>query len=297
MTTRFIKHLLPAIFVICLTVPPTGAAEKLSVFVSIAPQKYFVERIGRDHVAVDVMVMPGASPHAYEPRPGQMAALSKAALYFAVGVPFEQAWLSRFAAANPAMKIVHTDRGIEKPAMPRHFHDGGKHPEDHAEDGGADPHVWLSPALVKIQVAAIAGALKDADPARAAAYQANADAFISEIDALDRELAALFTGAAGSRFLVFHPSWGYFARAYGLVQVPVEIEGKEPKPAQLQDLIEFAREHRITVVLVSPQFSSRSAQVLAREIGGTVAAADPLAQNWPDNLRSVARTIREALKP
>ena len=195
------------------------------------------------------------------------------------------------------MKIVHTDRGMEKLAMTGHAHDKDEHHEGPGDHGGLDPHIWLAPPLVKIQAAAIANALKEADPAHADDYQARTDAFFAEIDRLDKELADLFADAKGSRFLVFHPSWGYFAHAYGLVQVPVEIEGREPKPSQLQDLIELARKHRIKTILVQPQFSSRSARVLAREIGGTVAVADPLAENWPDNLRAVAHLIRSAVTP
>lgn len=292
--TRGMKKILFALVFFCLPALPAGAAEKLPVFVSIAPQKYFVERIGGDHVAVSVMVAPGASPATYEPRPGQMRALSAAVLYFAIGVPFEQVWLPRIAAANPAMKIVRTDRGIEKRAMTHHAHDDG-HAEAAVSHGGADPHIWLSPSLVKLQAATIANALKEADPAHAADYQVHADAFFAELEALDKELRNLFADATGARFLVFHPSWGYFADAYGLVQVPMEVEGKEPKPGQLRDLIEHARKNRISVILVAPQFSSRSAQVLAEEISGTVAVADPLAENWPDNLRTVARTIRGAV--
>ena len=280
---------------ICLLALPAGAVEKLPVFVSIAPQKYFVERIGGDHVAVSVMVAPGAGPATYEPRPGQMAALSKAVVYFAIGVPFEQVWLPRIAAANPAMKIVRTDRGIEKRAMTHHAHDNDGHHEGHTGHAGVDPHIWLSPPLVKLQAATIANALKEADPAHADDYQARADGFFAEIDRLDKALADLFADVRGARFLVFHPSWGYFADAYGMVQVPMEVEGKDPKPGQMRDLIEHARKNRISVILVAPQFSSRSAKVLAEEISGTVAVADPLAENWPDNLRTVARTIRGAV--
>lgn len=288
---RLVKKSFSILAFFCLLALPAWAAERVPVFVSIVPQKYFVERIGKNHVDVQVMVSPGASPATYEPRPGQMAALSKAVLYFAVGVPFEQAWLSKFSAANPAMKIIHTDQNIEKLSMTAHTHD------EASGHTGPDPHIWLSPPLVKKQVTTILNALQEADPDHAAEYQTNAAAFVADIDALDKELAALFADAAGSSFLVFHPSWGYFAHAYGLIQVPVEIEGKEPKPGQLRDLIEYARDNRISVILVQPQFSSRSAQVLAREIGGKVAVADPLAGNWPENLRAVARTICSAVNP
>jgi zinc transport system substrate-binding protein len=96
--------------------------------------------------------------------------------------------------------------------------------------------------------------------------------------------------------MVFHPSWGYFAHAYGLKMVPIEIEGKEPKPAQLRELIEHARENGIKFVFVQPQFSARSAKLIAGEIGGQVVFADPLAEDWADNLRGVARKFETALR-
>ncbi len=100
----------------------------------------------------------------------------------------------------------------------------------------------------------------------------------------------------GQQFMVFHPAWGYFAHSYGLQQVPVEIEGKDPKPAQLKALIEHARENQIKSIFVQPQFSSKSAKLVAKEIGGQVTVADPLASDWYINLREVARKLKAALK-
>ena len=282
---------------------PSWAAEKVPVFVSILPQKYFVEKIGGDRVDVRVMVEPGASPHTYEPKPGQMAALSKTRLYFAIGVTFEKIWLKRISAASPKMKVVHTDRGIEKRQMAahhHHHHEGGEsghgerhHPHDHH---GLDPHVWLSPPLVKIQARNILAALQEADSANRDIYEDNYRGFITGVDRLDARLRSMFAGKEGFRFMVFHPAWGYFADAYGLEQVPIEIEGKDPKPAQLKNLIEHARKEGINVVFVQPQFSARSARVVASEINGQVVFADPLAEDWTGNLLDVADRFQSALK-
>ena len=275
--------------------PSASALERLPVFVSIAPQKYFVERIGADRVTVSVMVAPGANPATYEPRPRQMVALGSARIYFAVGAPFESAWLSKIVAANPSMKVIHTDAGIEKIAMAAHTGDEGHGEAGHAP-GGLDPHVWLSPPLVKTQAAHILDALVAADTAGAAVYRANYLAFARDLDSLNVDLKQVFQGKTGGEFMVFHPSWGYFARAYGLRQVPVEIEGKNPKPAQLQALITHARERGIQVVFVQPQFSKRSAEIIAKAIGGKVVVADPLAEDWLTNIRRQAEAIAAALR-
>ena len=120
--------------------------------------------------------------------------------------------------------------------------------------------------------------------------------FSSEIAALNAELRTIFSGMQGMQFMVFHPAWGYFAHTYGLEQVPVEIQGKHPKPAQLKELIKHAQKNNIKVIFVQPQFSAKSAEVIARGIGGEVVLADPLAENWAPNLRDVARNIKAALR-
>lgn len=294
-----------ALTALALLASAAWAAPPVRVCVSILPQKTFVEQIGGDRVAVDVMVAPGASPHTYEPRPRQMAALAGTRVYFAVGVPFEQAWLPRIAAANPDLRVVHTEAGIDKIAMEAHSDHGEEHPgagaapaaaEAHHRHQGLDPHVWLAPPLVVIQGRAIRDALVALDPAYRAHFEARFDAFRQRLENLDADLRRLFGARPGAQFLVFHPSWGYFARAYGLTQVPIEIEGKEPKPAQLQQLIAQAREKGIRVVFVQPQFSRRSASMVAREIGGRVVPADPLAEDWEGSLRAAAAAFEEALR-
>jgi zinc transport system substrate-binding protein len=290
-----------------MAAPPVEAAP-IKAFVSISPQRYFVQKIGGDLVDVSVLVPAGANPHNFEPKPRQMAALSKSAVYFTVGIDFEKFWLKRIIAANPKIRMVRTDDGIAKIPMAGHGHEeatrrprpqelktGIPEQDDH---GGVspDPHVWLSPALVKIQAGHIRDALVALDPIHRSTYESNDAAFIREIDELDAALKALFAGRKGERFMVFHPSWGYFAEACGLVQVPVEIEGKDPKPAQLQKLIRDAREHGIKTVFVQPQFSAKSAELLSREIGGQVVIADPMAENWAVNLREVARKLAAAAR-
>jgi len=270
-----------------------GAAGKIPVFVSILPQKYFLEKIGGDRIAVEVMVPPGASPATYEPKPKQMAALAGCTLYFAIGVPFETAWLPKIAATNSRLRIVHTDTGIKKRTMTSD-HESLDQPTPHS--GFKDPHIWLSPPLVKIQARTIRNALVEMNSDNRLFYKSNFKMFIDEIDALDVEIRAILSGKAGSAFMVFHPSWGYFADAYGLKQIPIEIEGKNPKPAQLTSLISFARGNGIKVIFVQPQFSSQSAQVVAGAIGATVVPADPLALDWPENLRKQASAIAAAAK-
>jgi len=282
---------------ILLSASPGFTAEKLTVFVSIVPQKYFVQQIGRDLVDVQVMVQPGASPATYEPSPSQMAALSRTDLYFSIGVPFEQMWLKKIMATNPAMEVVPTDQGIEKiPMAAFHEEEEEHHEKEEHHHTGLDPHIWLAPALVKTQSLTILKALKKADPGNAEIYEKNHRVFAKKIKTLDADLHQIFDDNQTINFMVFHPSWGYFAQAYGLKQMPIEIQGKNPKPAQLKELIQHARENKINVIFVQPQFSTKSAALIAREINGNILFADPLAVDWMDNMQLVAQKFREALR-
>ncbi len=310
-----LKKILFSCFFVLSFVGSGWAAQTIPVFVSIVPQKFFVEQIGKDLVTVNVMVEPGASPATYEPKPRQMAELSRAEIYFSIGVPFEKAWLDKIAAANSGMKMVATDEGIEKRPMggPHHHgkdghhetadeHHGGEQHHDHGKNEGhhhkkgLDPHIWTAPSLVKIQAHAIMAALQDADPAHKSDYEANYKHFMATIDELDGQLKQTLAGRQGFQFMVFHPAWGYFAQDYGLVQVPIEIEGKDPKPAQLKALIEHARESKINVIFVQPQFSTKSAEQIAKAIDGQVVPINPLAEDWAANLKMVAEKFKAALR-
>ncbi len=272
--------------------PTAGPTGPLNVTVSIGPQKYFVERVGGPHVRVSVMVGPGAEPHTYEPKPEQLKSLSNTQAYLRIGIEFEEAWMARFTAANPAMRVVDTTAGIERlPMTAPHSHGAG---EAHHE-GELDPHVWLSPALVKVQAQNIYTALAELDPAHQAEYKANLDAFHKDIDALDAEIRQTLVGARTRKFMVFHPAWGYFARDYGLEMIPVEVGGQEPSAAELAALIAEAKEEGIKVVFAQPEFSARAAQTIAQEIGGEVLFISPLAEDWLGNLRTVAQTFARVL--
>jgi zinc transport system substrate-binding protein len=296
-----------SISVICLSfiwgissAPTQAIAEKSRhVAVSILPQKYFVKKIGGDRVHVSVMVLPGANPATYEPKPRQMVNLAKSDIYFAVGVPFEDHWLPKFAKANPKLKIVHTHKGIRKIPMKAgsHRHHGAEHEVKAISAGAKDPHIWLSPPLVMVQAKNILDGLIKADPASRKLYENNYDVFLSELQDLNLELKEVFqTTGKNARFMVYHPSWGYFAKTYGLEQIPIELEGKKPSPRKLLELIQAAQKEDIKVIFVQPQFSEKSAETIANAIGGKVVFADPLAKDWANNLLRVAEMFKSALK-
>lgn len=282
-------------------------AAPINITVSVAPLKYFTEQIGGDRVEVEVMVPAGASPATYEPKPRQMVSLSRSSLYLAIGVPFEHAWLPRISSANPDMAILRVFAGIERMPMAAHHHDEEEshgeeehrdHDADHGHDNdsGLDPHVWTSPKCAAKIAGNILSALLQADPAGSIGYKTRYNALMNRIQEVDAAIAELMHGKEGKSFMVYHPSWGYFARQYGLKQVPVELEGKEPGPRELAEVIRTARRLGITAVFVQPQFSKKSARTIADGIDGTLVVADPLAENWDENLLDVARRLAAAAR-
>lgn len=286
-----------SVLIVLIAASGAGAVTRMPVFVSIAPQKYFVKKIGGDWVKIHTMLSPGASPATYEPKPRQMAALTKAKVYFAIGVPFENRWLQKFAAVNPLMEVIHTDQGIVKIPMQTFHHSGSEkqHPKP-STPKRLDPHIWLSPKRVKIQAQHILNTLLRIDSLHRSIYITQYHQFIRELEDLDAEIRQKLAGERGRQFMVFHPSWGYFAHEYGLEQISVEIEGKDPKPAQLKALIQQAKSKGIKVIFAQRQLSAKSAKVVARAIGGRVVFLDPLASNWADNLRTAASAIKSGLK-
>lgn len=264
-------------------------ARPITVFVSILPQRNFVERIAGQQAEVMVMVGPGDSPATYEPKPRQVAALSQARVYFRIGVPFETAWMTRLRAANREMLIVDTAQGILRRRTDRL--------EPGSSEAGAfdDPHIWTNPALVRLMAAHIRDTFIEIDPGNAGTYVRNHDRFAADLDALDAEIRGRLAKYSGRSILAFHASWGYFADAYGLRQIPIEVAGKEPGPRTLARVIDEAKALGVKVVFVQPQFSRATAAMIAREVGARVEAVDPLAEDYIENLRRVTAAIADAM--
>lgn len=259
-----------------------GAGARLVVFVSILPQKQFVERVSGDAVDVRVMVLPGQSPASYDPTPQQMVDFSHADAYFRVGAPFESAWIPRLLRTHPGVRVFDTRAGIALQPM--------------GTNGGMDPHIWVSPSQVKQQAANIRDALIELRPAERARFEAGYEGYAAELDALDDDVRRLLAGKIERSFMVLHPAWGYFARAYGLQQVPIEVDGKEPSARTVARLIERARADQVRVIFVQKQFGRAAAEAVARAIGADVVELDPLAEDFVANTRATAQALAGALR-
>jgi zinc transport system substrate-binding protein len=307
---------LAALAVFLITAWPAGsarAAAPLPVLASIAPQKYMLERIAGDSIAVTVLVKPGSDPHSYEPGPSHMRQAAQSAAWFTIGVPFEEVWLDRIKGVSPNLRIISCIKGIQR--LPFADHDaeghaeeGHDHPEEghdaageaahgHDHDHGAlDPHVWLSPMLAREMLSTMARELGKLLPDKAASFRAKAQAFASELEELDRELALRFLDVPEDKrvFLTFHPSWRYFAFNYGLREIDIEVEGKEPGPKRMKEIIDTAKEYGIRAVIIEPQFPRSAARAIAESLGARVLVADPLAEDLPALYRDFADKLLES---
>jgi len=272
---------------------------KLKIAVSVLPQKYFVEKIIGDSIDIFVVVPPGGNPSTYEPSPSDMRNMSSSNVWFTIGVPFESPWLPRFTGSNPDLRIRSTIESIERLPIDRYGVAGHEISSEHSGHGRCclDPHVWLSPDLVRSQAAAIAAELSLLDSSEADVYMANLNSFNTEIDSLQNRIHSLIGPSSSRSFIVFHPAWGYFADEFGLIQIPIETSGSEPSPREMSLLIDYARENDILAVFVSPQFSTSSAEAIAAEIGVCVNYIDPLAEDWSNNLYNVAELLSGTAEP
>lgn len=278
--------------------------EKIRVVVSIPPQAEFVERVGEDRVIVTVMVPPGASPHTYEPTPGQLEEISKAKIYTKVGsgIEFELAWMDKIIKMNGEMLVVDCSRGVKLFTVSYKYGEAAVYYEYDESDKaksdlkGIDPHIWLSPANAKIMVENIYEGLVQIDPQRKEYYKKNLDSYLLELDKLDDEIVQTFSGKENKKIIVFHPTWAYFAKDYGIEQIPIEEDGKEPTAKGIEDLISQAKEYNIKVIFASPEFSTKSAETVAREIGGEVFLVSSLKKDYLENMRKAAEAFAGAME-
>jgi len=270
--------------------------EELNIIVSILPQKEFAKAVGGDHVKVTELIPPGSSPATYDLSPRDLVVIEEADIYFRIGhIPFEKSHIEQIISVNPDLTIIDTSESV-----PLRYFDAAEEHDDADEGhnhghGNMDPHIWLSPRLVKIQVESIQDALVGMDAENAAEYRSNAKAYMAELDSLDSELKTAFEAIETNVLMVFHPAWGYFADAYGLEQIAIEQAGKEPTASELQTIIDRAKSEDVKVIFVQAQFDKSIAESVAEEIGVVVVQINPLAEDYVKNLRSVGKTISDNL--
>lgn len=292
MTLLKIKLLLVALFLLVACPWQEGARaegqEKLLVFTSLGPVSFVVEQIGGHQVDVHTLIPPGRDPHTFSPNPRQVVALSQADLYFTIAMTFEEELLHRLAVEETDLRVVDCSAGIAR----RHIQEDPLHQHD---TGQGDPHIWLGISPLARMARNISVALSQQAPENQRQFAENLDHFLGRLDRLEEELSSQLAPFKGRQFLVFHPSFGYFADSFGLVQEAVEIEGKSPSPRQLAAITRVARTKDIRAIFIQPQFDKRAAQRIAQAIDGEVLTMDPLAADVFANLQAMAEKIAAGL--
>lgn len=265
----------------------------IGIIVSILPQAEFAEKVGGDKVKVTVMVPPGASPHTYEPSPGQLVEVSEAEIYAKVGtgIEFELAWMDKIISVGEEMLVVDCSSGIDLIEGSGDFES-----KEGNGDHNFDPHIWLSPDNARIMTENIYYGLIEIDFENRQYYKENLENYIAELEYLDDEINGFLFEKENRKIIVYHPVWTYFARDYNLEQIAIEREGKEPTAESIGDLISTAKQYNIKSIFASPELSTQSAETIAREIGGEVILISPLEKDYIKNMRNAAQSFARALK-
>ena len=285
------RKLLLLVFILSLACSPQKPTEKETLTVSILPQKYVVEKITGGQFEVQVLVPPGANHENYSLVPSQMKSLSRSLAWFRIGkLSFEEAWQAKIQQNNPNLKIVDTSASADWIAGEEEQHG------DHVHLHGIDPHIWMAPGEVEKIAEHTAHGLSVLFPEKKELFAENLASFKNEIEALDEEIRNKLSGLENRKFLIFHPALSYFARQYDLEQISLEVEGKEPSPKHMANIIKQAREEGIKVVFIQQEFDQENAKQLASEIKGEIVQINPMDEDWAGQLREIADKIVEASK-
>lgn len=285
------KKLAYFILILLIACQPKQKESAELISVSILPQKYFVDQISGGLLQVNVLVPPGASPHDYSVLPSQMKSLSKSKMWLQVGfLSFEEVWNDKFTDPNQELPIVNCSEGI----IPLAGSD--EHEETHAGHNhgtGLDPHIWLAPADAKILAKNTFTALKSGFPEHAEVFEKNFVKLNALMDSLSGEIEQELASMPNRSFLIFHPTLGYFARQFNLEQIPLELDGKEPSPRHMKDIVDVARLKNIHTILIQKEFDTENALQLSREIKGKVVVIDPLDYDWKKQIQEISRNIAD----
>jgi zinc transport system substrate-binding protein len=263
-----------------------GSGNKI-ITVSIAPFKYFVEQIAGNDFVVNIMVPSGSDPHTYEPFPEQINKLRKSVAYISNGyLGFEMNWLDRFYEANPEMKKLSLGDMIDPiSSVP-------KKERGHIE--GADPHYWVSPRCALMIAASVRELICELNPSQTQKYEANYLILISKIQEVDKKAKQLFSDDPKKCFMIYHPNLAYIARDYGLEEIPVEFEGKEPTPSRMKELIDRARKDKLKSIFVQVEYDTKNAKAIAGEIGAQIILIDPLSENWQKSTTDIIDLLHKS---
>lgn len=260
--------------------------ENKIITASILPVKFIIDKLSNNTLEVNVLVPPGVSPETYEPTPQQMVKFSKSKAIFTIGlIDFEASLTGKLAGRQT--EIYQLYKGIE-------LIEGScshNHEEKHGFHGGIDPHIWMSLRCLKVIASNALDALTLLYPSDADIFKHNYSALIAEIDSLDIKIKKLLSVNNVKCFLIYHPVLSYYSVDYGVEQMTVEHEGKEPSVNQLKMLVDNAKAKNVKTLLYQKEFDSTVAEAIAKDIGAELREIEPLSENVLESIYSISRII------
>ncbi|MCB0804181.1 MAG: zinc ABC transporter substrate-binding protein [Bacteroidales bacterium] len=291
MKFRFWLLLLPIILLSigCKNKPQKTIEKKPVISVSILPQKYFLEKIAGKKFEINVLLPPGASPATFDPTPKQILQLSESGIYFLIGhlAMEENSILSRRKDLKN-VRFANVSENIDM--IDSEEHDG------HGHGHLIDPHTWMTPENVKIIAKNMAVVLSEEYPEKEDFFESNLYLFEKQLDTLDAWIRLKLEHLSKHQFIIYHPALTYYANTYGLEQIPIEYEGKEPSPAYLGQLIQYAQQHDIRTIFIQKQFNKSEAETLGKETDARLIEIDPLSYEWDKELEHITNALAEILR-
>lgn len=258
------------------------------VSVTVEPQRFFAERIAGDRFTVQTVVPAGQSPETYDPSPQKMIEIGRSAAYLQIGhIGFEQAWIGNIRENNRQVAFFDLSEGMTLIRQEEEEHAGHRHP------GGVDPHTWSSVKGARTIAANTLKAFLAIDPENEFYYKQNYDALLAEIDSTGRVIEQSLASLTNRTFIIYHPALTYFAAEYGLTQLCIETDGKEPSPLQMKQLVDTARRSSARVIFVQQEFNSRNAELVAKETGCRLVTIHPLSYHWPEEMIRIAKALSD----
>jgi zinc transport system substrate-binding protein len=259
---------------------PSSKSSKPVVLVTIQPYAYFVEQIAGNTVSIEIFVPPSANPHTYEPTPKQVEKFARAKIWFRYGDSIEQKILpflrEKKVTDVDLSKSVHLLASAE--------------PCGHAHEG-KDLHVWLNPQLALKQAKEISAELIRAWPEHQKLFEQNYSNLAQRLEALDQEIKTELKPFKNSYLLISHPALGYYCERYGLHQLSVECEGKDPLPQQVARVVKEAQEKKVKVVFTEPQYNNKGASLIAKKLKLPTHEIDPYASDYFKMMHDITKSI------
>lgn len=274
------KHFLISVIIILTFAECNTPAkqDKRTITVTVEPLKYFTEQIAGEKFNVVAMVSSSDNPETYEPTAQQMINLAHSDMYIKVGaIGFERTWMKRIVKNTPHLIIIDSSDGIET---------------EMTTCGTEDPHTWMSARNARIISENIYKALARIAPSDKEYFKERLELLHDRIDSTDVVVRKNLKATKAKTFLIYHPALTYFARDYGLKQMQIEDEGREPSAAQLENIISTAKQNKVETMFVQAQYKNRNTEIVAQSIGARLVEINPLNYDWTQEMVNISRLLK-----